>query len=508
MNHARQAPPPPPPPPPAGTTTTPSSPPTGSAATSQQPPGVCTPFSSQSAAFNLSLQSGGTSLPSGSLPSGGTTIPVVSAPPTVSFSLHATNPTAVPLASIIANAPSGPTSPLASTPTAGSIPPSISNAPPLPDISGFNPANYPPLDKMPDVNSPQVQQWKQEVMNSGITIPNIAPTVPGGCPANPEAATDASRCWWTCGGCTRESDIESCPDKLHWGMTYDDGPAFYTTQLLNYLDEQSLKTTFFLVGSRVISFPDIARSEYMSGHQIGVHTWSHPPLTTKTNDEVIAELGWARQAIRDVLGVTPNTMRPPYGDIDDRVRAISLALGMIPVMWTRLSPAVAFDTGDFDIQSGLTSASQVILNWQNILNNATMLDHGFLSLQHDLFQDSVDIATGYLLPDAKARGDITIEPVAMCIKRGLSNSYIETNDNKTFPPPQGDGTVTIPGDLPTATNPSATTIGALNASTTGDGSGGSGDNQGSGAIESFHMSGTIVTLTILAGILANMLTVL
>lgn len=99
-------------------------------------------------------------------------------------------------------------------------------------------------------------------------------------------------------------------------MTYDDGPAFYTTQLLSYLDEQSLKATFFVVGSRVTSFPDIARSEYISGHQIGVHTWSHPSLTTLTNDEVIAELGWSRQVIKDVLGVSPNTMRPPYGDIE------------------------------------------------------------------------------------------------------------------------------------------------------------------------------------------------
>jgi hypothetical protein len=29
----------------------------------------------------------------------------------------------------------------------------------------------------------------------------------------------------------------------------------------------------------------------------------------------VAELGWTRKAIKSVIGVTPLTMRPPYGDI-------------------------------------------------------------------------------------------------------------------------------------------------------------------------------------------------
>jgi peptidoglycan/xylan/chitin deacetylase (PgdA/CDA1 family) len=170
-------------------------------------------------------------------------------------------------------------------------------------------------------------------------------TSPGGCPNNTAAASDSTRCWWTCGGCTRSTDITTCPDPNTWGLTYDDGPAPYTPNLLQYLDQVQVKTTFFAIGSRAISYPSILQTEYMSQHQIAVHTWSHPPLTTKTNEEIIAELGWTKKIIKDVLGVTPNMMRPPYGDIDDRVRAISLAMGLTPVMWTRLSPQATFDTG-------------------------------------------------------------------------------------------------------------------------------------------------------------------
>ena len=111
-------------------------------------------------------------------------------------------------------------------------------------------------------------------------------------------------------------DITTCPTPLTWGLTYDDGPAFYTSELLTYLDQNQLKTTFFTVGSRCAEFPETLQVEYMSGHQIAVHTWSHPYMTTLTNEEVIAELGWTKKIIKDVLGVTPNFWRPPYGDIE------------------------------------------------------------------------------------------------------------------------------------------------------------------------------------------------
>jgi peptidoglycan/xylan/chitin deacetylase (PgdA/CDA1 family) len=162
-----------------------------------------------------------------------------------------------------------------------------------------------------------VKQWIKEVESSGVTIPNITATVEGGCAANPAAiADDKNRCWWTCGGCTRDTDITTCPDKLTWGLTYDDGPALYTPNLLQYLDQNSLKATFFVVGSRAISYPALLQNEYLAGHQIGVHTWSHHSLTQMTNQQIIAELGWSKKIIKDVLGVTPNMWRPPFGDME------------------------------------------------------------------------------------------------------------------------------------------------------------------------------------------------
>lgn len=44
-----------------------------------------------------------------------------------------------------------------------------------------------------------------------------------------------------------------------------------------------------------------------------IHTWSHNSLTTLTNEQVVAEIAWTMKAFQDVLGVTPNCVRPPYG---------------------------------------------------------------------------------------------------------------------------------------------------------------------------------------------------
>ena len=41
-----------------------------------------------------------------------------------------------------------------------------------------------------------------------------------------------------------------------------------------------------------------------------------------TNEQIVAELGWTRKAIQKVLGVTPTTMRPPFGDIGTRTLSL------------------------------------------------------------------------------------------------------------------------------------------------------------------------------------------
>ncbi|KAI0651555.1 hypothetical protein C8Q79DRAFT_1004839 [Trametes meyenii] len=414
-----------------------------------------------------------------------------SSAPSLTFTLASTNPSALPLSEIASGATTQPTVAASTTFASGTVPTYLPNAPALPNAASLVIANYPALDKTPPTDSPEVQQWIKEVQASGVSIPNITQTVTGGCPANPEAAADQSRCWWTCGGCTTDDDVDQCPDKMTWGLTYDDGPALYTGDLLAYLDTADLKATFFVVGSRALSYPALLQQEYMAQHQIAVHTWSHPPMTTLTNEQVIAELGWTKKIIKDVLGVTPTYWRPPYGDVDNRVRAIATAMGLQTSIWTRISPTATFDTGDFDIAGGLTSSTQVLNNWENIIGNATQIDHGFIVLEHDLFQQTVDIATGYILPDALAhQPPFKIEPIVQCLNKPLRDAYIETNDNSSNPIGSG-----------SASGSSAEATGGSGSS--GSSSGAAANNGKNGAMS--HASPhslTAIALAVVSGVIA------
>lgn len=91
---------------------------------------------------------------------------------------------------------------------------------------------------------------------------------------------------------------------------------------------------------------------------------------------------------------------------------------------------------DFDIHGGLTTVQQVLFNWENIISTALTMNNGFIVLEHDLFQQTVEVATGYILPDALARKPaFNITPVVTCLDRPMSDAYLETNDNTTYPLP-------------------------------------------------------------------------
>ncbi|KAK4702111.1 hypothetical protein P7C70_g4116, partial [Phenoliferia sp. Uapishka_3] len=339
-------------------------------------------------------------------------------------------PSAGVTTAVVAGTSTFATSSLATTYPPGSTPTAVKGAPPLPNWATINPADYPALDLLPPIDSAQMKQWISEIDMTGI--PNIPPTGLGGCANttyNAQAIKDATtNCWWTCAPnhCTRDTDISFCPNKGTWGLSYDDGPSPSTPKLLDFLDSQNLLATFFVVGSRAVSRPEMLQNQYMAGHQISVHTWAHSSLTTLSNEGIIAELAWSKAIIKAVTGVTPNTMRPPYGDIDDRVRYISMQLGLTPIIWT-VAGDNSYDTQDWQIADGGVSAAKVLKNFETIINGSTSLNTGFIVLEHDLEEQSVDLAVEYVLPQAlDFTPTLTLEPIITCLGQDLSQAYMET----------------------------------------------------------------------------------
>ncbi|KAF9431962.1 chitin deacetylase [Entomortierella beljakovae] len=319
-------------------------------------------------------------------------------------------------------------------------------------------SQYPTINEIPPTNSPEMVAWLAEIgdLSGAPKIPLPNPTAqPPPCTAKPTV----KECHWTCDGCSAD-DITSCAAPNTWGLTFDDGPSTATPVLLDYLKGQKLSATFFVIGSNVIQYPQTVVREISEGHHLASHTWSHHALTTLTNEQIVAEMKWTEKAVLAATGLKLKYMRPPYGDINDRVRYVLKKMGYIPVDWT----GDQFDTTDWKLP-GIKEAA-VVANFGKSLDTylAGNTTHGFYCLEHDLNSLTVSAAQK-LIPLGLSKG-IKIASVPQC-----------ENDSQPY---QVGGTAPMPtvsGVAPTATG----SAGTGTATSAGSAASGTGTHSGAGA---------------------------
>ncbi|KDN53380.1 carbohydrate esterase family 4 protein [Tilletiaria anomala UBC 951] len=264
-------------------------------------------------------------------------------------------------------------------------------------VSAFS-KEFPPVWEIADIlpNDTEAQQIWQRIQASG-KIPDIAPRgLPTGSMQGNGSRYDAVAdpdCWWTATKCTTPkhpgipNDIVTCPEPHIWGISFDDGPNCTHNAFYDFLKENNQKATMFYIGSNVMDWPLQAQRGLTDGHQLSAHTWSHRYLTALTSSQIFAELYYTVKVIKYVVGVTVTSYRPPYGDIDDRVRAIANALGLDTIIWTD-------DTNDWQIAPQGPSPTAVIdHNYGSIIAKATStpLDQaGILVLTHEINGETMD----------------------------------------------------------------------------------------------------------------------
>jgi peptidoglycan/xylan/chitin deacetylase (PgdA/CDA1 family) len=112
-------------------------------------------------------------------------------------------------------------------------------------------------------------------------------------------------------------------------LTFDDGPSEWTEQILDLLEAQAARATFFVLGAAInADTRATVRRVVDQGSEVGNHTLSHPRLTTLADASIRDELSRASAAIEDASGTELRYWRPPYYSVDDRVRAAVAPLGL------------------------------------------------------------------------------------------------------------------------------------------------------------------------------------
>lgn len=169
--------------------------------------------------------------------------------------------------------------------------------------------------------------------------------------------------------------IEDLVDKKVIALTFDDGPKQGTTDIiLDALKKHDAHATFFVLGSMAEKSPELLRRMVEEGQEIGSHTYDHPQLTKVSEQEIFAQLNRTQEVIQQSTGKGPTAFRPPYGSIDDRVRAC-LGDNMEVVLWD-------IDTEDWKYRDTNHIA-------QAVMNNAA---DGRIILMHDIYKTSAEAA--------------------------------------------------------------------------------------------------------------------
>jgi peptidoglycan-N-acetylglucosamine deacetylase len=132
--------------------------------------------------------------------------------------------------------------------------------------------------------------WSLAALLIKLALPSLA--VAAACPPN---ALGTSRVLevGTAGGL--QIGLKTYPQTLQLEdhevvLTFDDGPNPGTTdRVLDALEKQCVKATFFIIGREAEAHPALVKRAYEAGETIGHHTYSHPDKTLRLMSEQAAE---------------------------------------------------------------------------------------------------------------------------------------------------------------------------------------------------------------------------
>ncbi len=159
-------------------------------------------------------------------------------------------------------------------------------------------------------------------------------------------------------------------DKKLVALTFDDGPNSKTTKkLLTELKKRQAKASFFMLGEKVASEPDLVRNIYNEGHSIGSHTYSHKNLNTLTDQEIKDEINKTNELIKSITGSEVKYLRPPYGLFKEETLATS---NMTFILWN-------VDTEDWKYKNSKRLTQYLIDH----------IDDGDIILLHDIYESTI-----------------------------------------------------------------------------------------------------------------------
>lgn len=198
------------------------------------------------------------------------------------------------------------------------------------------------------------------------------------------------------------------PNKPMVALTFDDGPyAPVGNRIMDSLELYNGRSTFFVVGNRVMTYQSEVMRMANNGHEIGNHTYEHKYLNKLNASQIRSQIELCNQVVASVTGQVPALVRLPGGNKNNTVLA---NINQPIIMWN-------VDTLDWKTRNASKTVQAVLSNVKD----------GDIILMHELYDASGDAAVT-LIPALVQRGYqlVTVSELAR-FRGGLNNKGIYFN---------------------------------------------------------------------------------
>lgn len=153
-------------------------------------------------------------------------------------------------------------------------------------------------------------------------------------------------------------------------LTFDDGPNYNTSKVIDVLNKYDIRATFFVLGSRAINNKDILKKMADSGMEIGNHTYNHLLLTKYDENKIRSEIEDTSEVIYSATKKRPKLLRPSYGSVNNKIKKVA---NMPIIIWD-------IDTLDWKYHNSKRITSRVV----------NKVRDGDIILMHDIYSASLN----------------------------------------------------------------------------------------------------------------------
>jgi hypothetical protein len=118
--------------------------------------------------------------------------------------------------------------------------------------------------------------------------------------------------------------VFACTRPNSFAFAIDDGIPEFSQPVMQTIKNSGIKVTFFTVGVPLLdmsnNFTNVYRDMLNDGHQIALHSFTHPKMESLEVEDIDWEIEQDVKAVNKTLGIESKYFRPPFGNVGAKFR--------------------------------------------------------------------------------------------------------------------------------------------------------------------------------------------